>query len=804
MKSVVNHLVDGRYSFEDMVSSDCLRDMFERFSLTAGLAIRLVSLPDHEIIATAGWSDICSRFLQANTRSEARCRASTRHLTESVNGQGASGVCLCENGLVAAAEAILIRGVHVANLYAGQVLFESPDIERFKKQAQAYSYDTNAYLESLSKVPVVPETSFRESLKFLGHMVVLLAEQGYAELQARENAEKFRSVAENAVDYIFIKDRNRRYTFVNKAFQQLLGLKESEILGKTPIEIYGPEQARIVEEVDDRTFAGETVNETRSLLLGGREYYLQTAQSPLTSENGEITSIMGIVRNVTGLHQAEESLRESNKRNVAMLAAMPEMVFVLTEDGTYVDFKADREDELAIPPNEIIGKNLRDAMFEDEQVCFILDQIRETLQTGRVHSFEYKLTTRSSAGYFDARLAPFGPHKVLATVRNITEKKKAEEELQTIQRLKSVGVLAGGIAHDFNNILMGLYGNLSLAREMLPPDNPAHIPLEEAEKSMGRATSLTQQLLTFAKGGAPVREHVRLDELVKGIALFDLAGSAVRPVFGEVQNLWSAEVDRGQIQQVFSNLIINAVQAMPDGGNLFINLQNTEVGENEIPGLASGKYVEITLRDEGVGIEKKYLDRIFDPYFSTKQTGSGLGLATTYSIVSRHGGHIRVESEPGNGAVFFIHLPASSSTASAEIMQPPEQKFETKPASRILVIDDDPAICKIVLRMLRAPGREVEYAADGRKAIELCRKAAAAGKTYDVVIMDLTIPGGMGGVDAIGPVREIIPGIKAIVSSGYADDAVMSNFKESGFDGVIAKPYTKTRLLQVLDQIMRE
>ncbi|HNR94120.1 MAG TPA: PocR ligand-binding domain-containing protein [Kiritimatiellia bacterium] len=804
MDTAAGCLVAGKYAFTELIAADRLRELFESFVRVSGLAARLVSLPDHEIIASSGWSDICSRFHRSNTGSEALCLANSRRLAVALNGPLEPSICVCENGLVAAAEAVWVKGVHVANLYAGQILFEKPDIARFKKQAEAFSYDVNAYLESLSKVPVVPESSFREALSFLGHMVVLHAEQGYAELQARENAEKFRSLAENAVDYIFIKDRSRRYTFVNRAFQQLLGRSESEILGKTPLEIYGPESARIVEEVDDRTFAGESVDETRKLMVGGREYYFQTAQAPLARKDGEVISIMGIVHNVTTLHLAEESLRENNARTAAMLAAMPEMVFVLAADGTYMDFKADREDELAIPPREFIGKKIGEAMFDEDQVRFILEQIQITLKTGRVHSFEYKLRRRAFDEYFDARLAPFGPDKVLATVRNITYRKNVEEELQTMERLKSIGVLAGGLAHDFNNILMGLYGNLALAREMLPSGSPACAPLEEAEKSMERATGLTRQLLTFAKGGAPVREHVRLDNLVKNISAFNLAGSSVKLVFEEVQNLWCAEVDRSQMQQVFSNLIINAVQAMPNGGNLFVGLLNLEVGPDDIPGLTAGKYVKISLRDEGVGIGKKDMARIFDPFYTTKQTGTGLGLATAYSIVSRHGGHISVESELRKGTVFDIYLPVSSAQEPEKTLSASDQKGAAWRAARVLVMDDDPAICRIVVRMLQEPSREVEVAPDGQKAIELCRTAVADGQPYDVVIMDLTIPGGMGGMDAIGPVREIIPGIKAIVSSGYADDAVMSNFTEYGFNGVIAKPYTKPRLLQVLDQVMRE
>jgi PAS domain S-box-containing protein len=248
---------------------------------------------------------------------------------------------------------------------------------------------------------------------------------------------------------------------------------------------------------------------------------------------------------------------------------------------------------------------------------------------------------------------------ILSVVRDITDRKHAEAALQKMEKLKSVGTLAGGIAHDFNNILTGLFGNISIAKETLPKDHPGFASLEEAENSMNRAIRLTKQLLTFAKGGSPVTESVRLDSLVAEIVRFDLSGSNVKPIFEPVNDLWPAEVDKGQIQQVFSNLTINARQAMPDGGHLYITLENADISGNDVPDLVSGKYIRITVTDEGAGMTRKHLDRIFEPYFTTKQAGSGLGLATTHSIIRQHGGGIHVDSQLGKGTTFTLYLPAS-------------------------------------------------------------------------------------------------------------------------------------------------
>lgn len=391
---------------------------------------------------------------------------------------------------------------------------------------------------------------------------------------------------------------------------------------------------------------------------------------------------------------------------------------------------------------------------------------------------------------------------VVEFVRDISEQKMAEEELQKMDKLKSVGTLAGGIAHDFNNILMGLFGNISLARLELSKDHPAFQFLKEAEKSMNRATLLTNQLLTFTKGGEPVKEDVNLGELVEDIVRFDLSGSNVKPVFETAANLWLAEVDKGQIQQVFSNLTINADQAMADGGHLYITMENESLSEKSLAELKPGKYIKITVRDEGTGIDEKELELIFDPYFTTKQAGSGLGLTTSYSIVNRHGGHIAVESTPGKGTIFTIYLPASEARQLPKTGQTGAKTLSAKHSARILVMDDEEMIRNIASQMLTKNGCEVQTAEDGKQAIEMYSWAIDSGKPFDVVIMDLTIPGGMGGEEAVKQILALDPEAKCIVSSGYADDPIMANYSEYGFKDLVSKPYTMGLLQEVLGRVL--
>ncbi len=391
----------------------------------------------------------------------------------------------------------------------------------------------------------------------------------------------------------------------------------------------------------------------------------------------------------------------------------------------------------------------------------------------------------------------------IVVFHDITSTKRAEEEAQKVQRLRSIGMLAGGIAHDFNNILMALYGNISFAREELPSDHKAYEPLEEAERSLNRAVRLTRQLLTFARGGEPIKEDLSIRQIVEEVARFDLSGSNVCLSVDAPPDLWLVKADKGQIQQVISNLTVNAREAMPDGGHLRISLANVEVGPGDET-LRPGRYVRITVRDEGTGISPQDLHRIFDPYFTTKHSGSGLGLATTYSIINRHDGHIGVDSTLGLGTTFTIHLPA---LATATHDAPFFERQERAPAfqkrrTRILVLDDEAPVRELIASMLTKNGIEAETVADGQAAVERYKEAFRDGTRFDALLMDLTIPGGMGGKEAVGEILAFDPDAKAIVSSGYAVDPVLSRYAEYGFKNRLAKPYSTDELLAVLNQVL--
>jgi len=388
---------------------------------------------------------------------------------------------------------------------------------------------------------------------------------------------------------------------------------------------------------------------------------------------------------------------------------------------------------------------------------------------------------------------------VVLVFRDVTERQRMEEELQKAQKLESLGILAGGIAHDFNNVLMGILGNIMLAKEYTTPEHKGYERLTEAEKACLRAKDLSQQLLTFSRGGAPVKEIASVGELLKEAACFAVSGSNVRCEFAVADDLWPAEIDTGQISQVINNLIINANQAMPEGGIIKVRAENMVVDAGQALPLEKGMYIKISIEDQGIGIIKKHLPKIFDPYFTTKSKGSGLGLSVVYSVVKKHNGIVEVTSQPEVGATFIIYLPASVH-GMAKKEKDTGEIF--KGIGRILLMDDEEIVRDVTGEMLRYMGYGVEFAKDGAEAIELYINAKESGKPFDVVIMDLTIPGGMGGKEAIGKLLKIDPAVKAIVSSGYSNDPVMADFRGYGFQGVVSKPCGLKELGEALHKIL--
>jgi two-component system cell cycle sensor histidine kinase/response regulator CckA len=390
-----------------------------------------------------------------------------------------------------------------------------------------------------------------------------------------------------------------------------------------------------------------------------------------------------------------------------------------------------------------------------------------------------------------------------AALDDITEHKRAEEDRLILNKLESTGILAAGIAHDFNNLLTMILLNLELAQTLIPPGEELAHHLEQAKQAGLMATGLTQQLVTFAAGGAPVRKLTCLSEVIQDSVRLAASGSRLRCDFSLAEDLWPAEVDAGQIGQVIRNLVLNAREAKPAGGAISVRAENVVLGPSENPSLPPGDYVRVSVTDWGGGIPKEVLPKIFDPYFSTKQRGTqkgmGLGLSICHTVIQKHGGAIAVESEPGVGATFRLHLPASRKLLPKEKASVPAGVLGKR---KILVMDDEEVVRKLVRRLLQQMGHEVEMAEDGQSAVAAYERAKDQGHPFDAVILDLTIRDGVGGQETIQELLKIDPAVKAIVVSGYSNDPALLEPERYGFKGVLRKPFDRQSLRTVLARVL--
>jgi len=504
------------------------------------------------------------------------------------------------------------------------------------------------------------------------------------------------------------------------------------------------------------------------------------------------------IKNAMHMH----SLHASEKKFRAMFDSTNDAILIYSLDCRLLEVNRatcerlgyTREELLALPLTELVAPPYASLVKNRvEQLQKATTAIFESAHRKKDGSI---LPIEQSCSLIDYDLQP----AILCVARDISERKRLDEEHLRTQKLESLGVLAGGIAHDFNNLLTGILGNLSLAKANLPESGVVAQRLAETEKATLRAKDLTQQLLTFAKGGAPIKTEASLAGLIQDAVGFAVRGTKAVCEYDWAEDLWLAEVDTGQLGQVVQNLVINAVHAMPEGGAIRLAARNLTVNPGESP-LTPGKYVLITVKDQGLGIPPEHLAKIFDPYFTTKQGGSGLGLAVVHSIIANHAGHITVASEVGKGTVFSLYLPSTGNPSLAEkpvAVTPPLAKGQGK----ILVMDDEELIRDVSTAMLRQLGYEPHTANDGEEAITRYLQAQKDGQPFDLVIMDLTVPGGMGGKEALAHLRQLDPAIKAVVSSGYANDPIMARFREYGFCGVAPKPFGLQELSKLLRMIL--
>jgi PAS domain S-box-containing protein len=617
--------------------------------------------------------------------------------------------------------------------------------------------------------------------------------------RSEESLKLFRALIERSNDAIEVVDpETGHFLDVNEKDCADLGYNREEFLSLKITDIDPNMDLSLFTEVlmKDLRKAGFLSTERYHIRKDGTMFPVEINLSYVQLDRDYLVTV---VRDITERKQAEEALKESEQRYRTLFGEVPVGIAISTIEGKIIDVNKAQAEMIGFTVEELKGRNVNEYyVYPDKRK----EMIEVFKKSGAAHEFEMQLRRKDGSiitellNLHEIQLG--GKEFIFATGRDITERKRMEEDLLRTEKLESIGILAGGIAHDFNNILTAIIGNISLAKHRVTPEDEIFDLLNEVEMASTRAQGLTKQLLTFAKGGTPLKETASIKDIIKESALFALRGSKSNAEFSIGEDLWPAEVDIGQFNQVINNIMINASQAMPLGGTIKVAAENLIIGDRDNLPIKPGRYICISITDQGIGITEDYLSKIFDPYFTTKQEGSGLGLATTYSIIKRHDGHIRVESQLGVGTTFHIYLPASEKAIPER-----EEVSLIKGEGRVLVMDDEASVRRTVGRMLGNLGYEPEFAKDGGEAIEMVKEAKEAKKPYDAVILDLTVPGGMGGKECITKLLEIDPGIKAIVSSGYSEDQVLSNFQEYGFKGMMPKPFKTRSLSKVLHDVLR-
>lgn len=626
------------------------------------------------------------------------------------------------------------------------------------------------------------------------------------------------SLVDSAHEGIISADLHGTIVSWNPAAEAIFGYQPDEVLGRSIVTLleegYRDMYRKGLEDISYGRSSAHPIQRTLELTglrKSGEPFPLEISST--SWKIGLDTHYGFILRDISDRKHMEQALIAEKDHLVTTLQSVAEGIVTTDREGR-ISFLNPLAEQITEWTN-------REALHRPFQEIFRLTSERSKTEGGPSLQFSSTsfvltepdaphllLTKHGLQRTITMREGPIRDHSghLMGTVivfRDITDQCRQQEEQQRINKLNSLGVLAGGLAHDFNNLLTTILGNVFVAKLRMIPKDPLTQNLEQAEQACLRAKELTQQLLTFAKGGAPIKTSIALGDLLRKSTIFALSGSSISCHFDIPEDHWPVDADPIQLRQVIQNITINARQAMPQGGHFTVKVENVALKNPSLlpsPSLTPGNYIKISFEDQGIGIEDRHLSNIFDPYYTTKPGASGLGLATAHSIIQQHHGHISLNSTIGIGTTFTVYVPSSYSTP-----EPGQQNIPAitkKARGRVLVMDDEQSILRMVEDALTQFGYEVAGAQDGQAAIDLVSQSLANEKKFEVVILDLTVPGAMGGKEAIQHIRRLDPHIKAIVTSGYSDDPIMCDFQKYGFQGILVKPYKIFDLAKILESML--
>ncbi len=647
------------------------------------------------------------------------------------------------------------------------------------------------------------------------HILKDITARRHSEKKISEREAMLQQILDTSSVAIFLVDRSGRITHANRRMAEMFHCPMAELIGSEYVTHVHPSEREIGRQKMLALLASEIHSvdlERRYWRNDGSEFWGHLSGRRFHDESGHERGLVGVISDITERKRAEAKLISSEKKFSAIFSLIPDPTMITDmTTGTIIDLNETAAQWCGRPREALIGMTTADVQFWVDPS----DRTRMLSEMQSMHEVnDMELRIRKHTGeirdvLFSSRIFGMdGEEYLLCRAHDITglkraeaEKRELERQLVQARRLEGLGVLAGGIAHDFNNLLQGVFGYISLARMSIDRKEKAIEMLAQAEQALHHSVGLSNQLLTFSKGGKPVRKELALGPVIRQNVQFALSGSRNDYDLQVAADLRTVSADEGQIGQVIQNLIINADQAMPTGGTILITAGNVSAPGEHLPGvLAPGDYVVLTVRDGGVGMPPEYLEKIFDPYFTTKEKGSGLGLAISYSIVGNHGGTIDVRSEIGKGSAFSVYLPAHGESPPAAAVT--GQKAGDRRSGHILLMDDEDVVRNVAGEMMAALGYTVDCAVDGAEAVGLYRKAMEAGRPYDIVILDLTVRGGMGGAEAMQRLLEIDPRVRAVVSSGYADDSILADYRAHGFCATLGKPYMIDTLSSMLERLL--
>ncbi|MBI5906163.1 MAG: PocR ligand-binding domain-containing protein [Deltaproteobacteria bacterium] len=800
---------------QDFIDLEQFQLLQDRLNEICSFPSSIIDCDGHILTATA-WQDVCTKFHRKNSESRKECIKSDRYIASHLHEANPAVSYRCPHGLIDNAIPIIIEGVHYGNFFTGQFFLEPPDLDFFKAQAKRYGFDEEPYLEAVRKVPIWTEEKLNSYLLFIKGLIDVISGIGLKnlkEMEARrriqESDDRHRAILQTAMDGIWKTDMQGRLLEVNEAYCRMSGYSAQELMEMRISDLEAVETAdKTAAHLRKVAAQGEGRFESRHRRKDGTIFDVEVSVQYRPIEGGQFVAFL---RNITEQKHAEMELRESQELFTQYIRHSPIYTYIKEVMPTEcrVLYASDNFQEMiGIPGRDMTGRTMAE-LFPAEFAAKITADDLAVVADGKVLKRNEDLNGRN---YITIKFpVVLGEKTLLAGYTiDITEQKRVEEEklalerqVQQAQKMEGLGVLAGGIAHDFNNILMAILGHAELALEEISPMSAARGNLTEITTAARRASDLCRQMLAYAGKSSFSLERVGMRELVEEMAHLLKTAISKKAILNLnlEQGLPSIQGDPSQIRQVVMNLIINASEAIGDqSGVITVSvgatrcdkeyLRKTELRED----LAPGVYVHLEVTDTGSGMNAETRSRIFEPFFSTKFTGRGLGLAAVQGIVRGHKGALKVYSEPGKGTTFKILFPGSDETGTTARTDDSSPLAYWRGKGTILLVDDEESLIALGARMLEHLGLTVLTAADGLQAVDLYRER---GKEIDLVLMDLTMPH-MDGAEAFGELRRLNPDVRVVLASGYSHEDVRSRFAGKNLDGVLQKPYTVSKLREAL------